>query len=183
MLALASGATDVLGIGLHDDRMVAARNLADRLGGLVAIREMRAADLDERADTIIYSMMAHWLGRAETLRIAALANRWFLVVFRLANENYARPQNGTWFPTLEEFDGVVRGIRTHEELLLTQDNDKQVWAATYRTDMWRHGDWICKRHEGFNRHGWAELLTAGAPFSARLTDCLLYTSPRPRDTR
>src|SRR6476646_7464261 len=105
MCALAdqAGAKSVLGIGLHDDRMEAARVMTDGLPN-VTIREQEAATFNERADTVIFSMMAHWLGANETARFASLARDWFLVVFRLANDHYAIPENGTWFPTLAEMD-------------------------------------------------------------------------------
>lgn len=134
LLAARSGADSVLGIGLHDDRMDAARSL---VGGQerIEIREQCAEDFAEPADTVVFSMMAHWLGQEETRRFASLARRYFLVVFRERNEHYAIPENGTWFPTLDEMDRTVDGIRTHEAVVLEQDRGKRVWAVTYRTDM------------------------------------------------
>lgn len=134
ILAAEAGADRVLGIGLHDDRMAAA--LADTAAyPNIEIREQPASLHEEAHRTVVFSMMAHWLGPDETARFATLAARNFAVIFRTANDHYAIPENGTWFPTLEEMDAVVGGVRTHEELVLTQDRGKEVWAATYRTDL------------------------------------------------
>lgn len=133
VLAARAGATEVLGIGLHDDRMFAAIEAASH-EPRVRIREQMASAHDERHTTVIFSMMAHWLGRDETGRFARLATRNFGVIFRTANDHY-EPENGHWFPTLAEMDATVRGVRTSETLLMTQDHGKETWAATYRTDI------------------------------------------------
>jgi SAM-dependent methyltransferase len=133
-LAADAGAEHVLGIGLHDDRMAAALEIASRHPN-IDIREQEAREYETSHRTVLFSMMAHWLGPDETARFASLATRNFAIVFRAANDHYAIPENGTWFPTLAELDAVVGGVRTSETLLLTQDNDKEVWAATYRTDL------------------------------------------------
>lgn len=167
LLALDHGAESVLGIGLHDDRLAAAKELTQGAKALT-IREMAASEIEDSFDTVIYSMMAHWLGRKETARIASLARRWFLVVFRIANDHYAIPANGHWFPSIEELDETVGGIRTHEELLLTQDNGKEVWAATYRRDMVLWEGWVYK-HEALSE-GAQALIVAGAPVHAQITN-------------
>jgi FkbM family methyltransferase len=133
VLAAQDGADAVLGIGLHPDSLAAAR-AATAPYTAVEIREQPAELYSGSHRTVIFSMMAHWLGEKETARFARLATRNFAVIFRTANDHYA-DSNGTWFPTLEEMDETVGGVRTSETLLLTQDNGKEVWAATYRTDL------------------------------------------------
>lgn len=157
ILATEAGAGSVLGIGLHPDGMAAAR--ADTAAyPNIEIREQDATAHDESHRTVVFSMMAHWLGPDETARFARLATRNFAVVFRTANDYYA-PSNGTWFPTLAEMDAVVGGVRTHEELVLTQDSGKEVWAATYRTDLRVEADAVVKRgrrlplRRGIDLHG------------------------------
>lgn len=158
LAALDAGADAVLGIGLHDDRMATAKAAA--VPGVTFV-ETTAADFRPRHTfrTVVYSMMAHWLGADETRRFAAMASRNFAIVFRTANDHYAVPDNGTWFPTFEELDATISGVRTHEELLLTQDNGKEVWSATYRTDLRIEGETVWKdgvasplRH-GHDLHG------------------------------
>jgi hypothetical protein len=116
--------------------------------------------------TVVYSMMAHWLGEAETARFAGLARRNFGIVFRLPNPGYVVPINGSWFPTFGQLDAVVGGVRTSETHLETQDNDKQIWAATYRTDFTVRDGWI--RKSGIGLRGLTALLQAGAPIVAEL---------------
>ncbi len=136
------GASPVLGIGLHDDRMATALAVTESIPN-ITIQEIEAHEYEGRHRTVIFSMMAHWLGPDETARYARMAERNFAIVFRLANDHYA-PENGSWFPTLEELDEVVGGPRTSETLLLTQDNGKEVWAATYRTDLHVQDDLVVK---------------------------------------
>lgn len=157
ILATEAGADGVLGIGLHDDRMASALD-ATAPYPTIEIREQAASAHDEPHRTVIFSMMAHWLGRDETARFARLATRNFAVIFRTANDHYA-PDNGSWFPTLYEMDDTVGGVRTHEELVLTQDHGKEVWAATYRTDLRvqdgmvaKNGRWVPLRR-GVDLHG------------------------------
>jgi hypothetical protein len=133
VLAAKAGAAEVTGIGLHDDRMFAAIEAAKQYPN-ITIREQAASTHHEHHDTVVFSMMAHWLGPDETRRFASLARRNFAVIFRTANEHYA-PENGSWFPTLAEMDETLGHPRTSETLLLTQDHGKEVWAATYRTDL------------------------------------------------
>lgn len=163
VLAAQAGADEVLGIGLHDDRMAAAREAVQ--GYPIEIREQEAREYDGSHRTVIFSMMAHWLGQTETARYARIATRNFGVIFRLANPHYA-DSNGTWFPTLAEMDETVGGVRTSETLLLTQDNGKEVWAATYRTDLHIEGDTVVKngKREPL-RHG--HDLHGDAPFRPR----------------
>ncbi len=158
ILAAEAGADRVLGIGLHDDRMAAA--LLDTANyPNVIIREQEARTYEGSHRTVVFSMMAHWLGPDETARFARLAQRNFCVIFRAANDHYA-PENGTWFPTLVEMDAVVGGVRVHEELLLVQDHGKEVWAVTYRTDMHIEAGWVIHTNglreplrEGTDLHG------------------------------
>lgn len=157
VLAKQAGAESVLGIGLHDDRMTEAlRVTADH--PKIIIQEAEAHAYEGSHRTVVFSMMAHWLGPDETARYAHMATRNFAVIFRTANDHYT-PDNGHWFPTLAEMDEVVGGVRTHEELLLTQDNGKEVWAATYRTDLRISGDTVIKHGQaiplrsGFDLHG------------------------------
>lgn len=161
VLAAQAGATWVTGIGLHDDRMAAALTATEPYTN-IEIREQAASAHDERHDTVVFSMMAHWLGPDETRRFASLARRWFLIVFREANDHYA-PENGSWFPTFEELDAVISGVRVHEQLVLEQDHGKRTWAAVYRTDVrvedgmvWKMVDgkatWTPFR-DGFDLHG------------------------------
>ena len=158
VLAREAGADSVLGIGLHDDRMAAALE-ATKGDPAIEIREQEARDFTGSFRTVVFSMMAHWLGPDETARYARMATRNFLIVFREANDHYAIPDNGTWFPTFEELDAVVGGVRTHEELLMTQDNDKRTWAAVYRTDlmvlegMVHKGDRVEPFYQGVDLHG------------------------------
>ncbi len=133
VLAAEAGAAEVLGIGLHDDRMFAALEATAGYPN-IRIQEQAASAHDASHRTVIFSMMAHWLGQDETARFARLATRNFAVIFRTANDHYA-PENGIWFPTLEEMDATVGGVRTSEGVVLVQDNGKEVWAATYRTDL------------------------------------------------
>src|SRR5688500_4253838 len=157
VLAADAGATEVLGIGLHDDRMFAAIEAASHRPN-VTIREQMASAHHEHHRTVIFSMMAHWLGPGETARFASLATRNFAVIFRAANDHYV-PENGTWFPTLTEMDRTVDHPRTSETLLLVQDHGKEVWAATYRTDITvRHGlvvkgNSIAPFRDGYDLHG------------------------------
>lgn len=142
VLAAQAGADSVLGIGLHDDRMTAALEATVNYPQII-IQEQAASAHDSTHRTVIFSMMAHWLGPDETARFARLATRNFAVIFRAANDHYA-PENGSWFPTLAEMDAVVGGPRTSETLLLTQDHGKEVWAATYRTDLRVEGAEVVK---------------------------------------
>lgn len=156
VLAAQAGAESVLGIGLHDDRMAAA--LETTKGYPIEIREQEAQQYTGSHRTVLFSMMAHWLGQAETARFAGLASRNFAVIFRTANDHYA-PKNGSWFPTLAEMDATVGGVRTSETLLLTQDNGKEVWAATYRTDLRIEAGFVVKNgqrvplRDGIDLHG------------------------------
>lgn len=158
VLAAQAGATSVLGIGLHDDRMDAAI-IETRAYPNIEIREAEAHGYSGSHTTVIYSMMAHWLGRDETARFANMATRNFGIVFRLANDHYDRPQNGDWFPTFEELDEVIGHPRSSETHLLTQDHGKEVWAATYRTDLTvrngyvYRGDRVEPLREGVDLHG------------------------------
>lgn len=156
LLAAQHGATRVTGFGLHDDRMAEARRLNHPN---ILIRECEARDWTEPADTIIYSMMAHWLGKSETARFARLADRWFLVIYRPPNEHYQQPINGTWFPTLAELDEVVGGIRTHDAVLVRQDRGKTIHAVTYRVG-WQHKPFPVSE-------GLRALTDAGAPLHWR----------------
>lgn len=133
VLAAKAGAAEVTGIGLHDDRMFAAIEAAKPYPN-ITIREQAASTHHEPHDTVVFSMMAHWLGPDETLRFAKLARRNFLVILRTANDHYA-PENGSWFPTLDELDALLGCVRTSETLLMTQDHGKETWAVTYRTDI------------------------------------------------
>lgn len=142
VLAAEAGADIVLGIGLHDDRMNAALEATVNYPNII-IQEQMASAHDSRHRTVIFSMMAHWLGPNETARFAGLATRNFGVIFRAANDHYA-PENGSWFPTLAEMDETVGGVRTSETLLLTQDHGKEVWALTYRTDLQIRDRWVSK---------------------------------------
>lgn len=157
VLAAEAGAESVLGIGLHDDRMAAALEATANYPQVI-IQEQAASLHDQRHRTVIFSMMAHWLGKDETARFAKLATRNFGVIFRTANEHYA-PENGCWFPTLEEMDETVGGVRTSEGIVLVQDHGKEVWAATYRTDLQVHADMVIKHgrwvplRRGVDLHG------------------------------
>jgi hypothetical protein len=142
VLAAQDGADAVLGIGLHPDSLAAARAATAPYGPSRYVSS-RPSCTQGSHRTVIFSMMAHWLGEKETARFARLATRNFAVIFRTANDHYA-DSNGTWFPTLEEMDETVGGVRTSETLLLTQDNGKEVWAATYRTDLRVEGDTVIK---------------------------------------
>jgi len=164
-LAVKAGAGPVVGIGLHDDRMRASRALAAAVG--FEVREQAAADFSEPFDTVIYSMMAHWLGRDETARISRLARKWFLAVFRDPNPGYQMPANGTWFPTLDEWDETIRGVRTHDEVVLEQDHGKTIRAATYRTDLYIRDGWV-HHPTDVDLDPLGRLLAAGAPIDARI---------------
>lgn len=158
VLAAEAGAESVVGIGLHDDRMAAALTATVNYPNIL-IFEQEARDFSGEFRTVIYSMMAHWLGANETARYARMATRNFLIVFREANDHYAIPDNGTWFPTFAELDATVGGVRTSETLLMTQDHDKRTWAATYRTDLWVAEGMVHKNgrmmpfYEGVDLHG------------------------------
>lgn len=163
VLAAQGGAESVVGIGLHTDGMAAAKEATQ--GYPIEIREQPAELYYDTHRTVIFSMMAHWLGERETARFARLATRNFAVIFRTANDHYA-DSNGHWFPTLEEMDETVGGVRTSETLLLTQDHGKEVWAATYRTDLQVDGETVIKNglrsplRAGHDLHG-------DAPFRPR----------------
>lgn len=134
VLALDAGAEYVCGLDINSERIALATAAA---AGRNADFWVQRSDRLEHGDfrTVILSMIAHWIGKEETARLAKLAERNVAVIFRETNEHYAIPENGTWFPTLEELDATIGGIRTHEEHLMTQDNGKRIVAATYRTDM------------------------------------------------
>ncbi len=136
-LARDAGAWPVVGID-HNAERIAAAGEYDGCEFFV----MDTADLSSGTfRTVILSMVAHWLGRDETARLARMAERNVLVVFRYANDHYAS-SNGTWFPRLDELDAIMAGPRTSERMLMTQDSGKEVWAATYRTDLWIVGDTV-----------------------------------------
>jgi hypothetical protein len=153
VLAARAGAVTVLGVDHNADRIAVCPPTPG-----VTFWEADSSQVVWRYDTIILSMVAHWVGAAETRRLASLAERNVAVIFRLANDGYA-PENGSWFPTFDELDATVGGVRTSERRLLTQDNGKEVWAATYRTDLairdgmvWKGGRATPYR-DGFDLHG------------------------------
>ena len=137
-LAVDAGAASVNGIDHNADRIAAAE--ANRY---CVFTVMDAENVSGSWTTVILSMIAHWVGQEETERLAGLADRHVLVVFRLANDHY-EPANGSWFPTFEEMDEAMFGVRTSERLLLTQDHGKEIWAATYRTDIFIRGEKVWK---------------------------------------
>lgn len=158
MAAQAGGIVD--GIDTNLERLDAAYQQAVAAGVVINLWARPSTYWNKPRRTVILSMIAHWVGREETCRLAGLAQRNVAVIFRLANDHYSIPENGTWFPTLAELDETISGVRTHEELLLTQDSDKQVWAATYRTDItvmdgmvYRTGREPMPLREGRDLHG------------------------------
>lgn len=153
-LALEAGANSALGIDSNPERIAVASNgpgefmIADALGFGPA-----------RYRTVIMSQIIHWLGASHSLRFFMAATRNLAIVFRLANDHYAIPENGVWFPTLTELDAMVGGVRTSETHLMTQDNGKEIWAATYRTDLVLADGMVRKNgrsepfHDGIDLHG------------------------------
>ena len=157
-LALDDGATAVQGIDHNAERIAIARAQVPGASFL----DMNAADiLTPRFRTVILSQIIHWLGADLSRRYFGAAERNLAIVFRPANDHYAIPENGTWFPTFEELDAAVGGVRTSEMLLETQDRGKTIWAATYRTDLQVRDGWV--RKTGVGLRGLAALVAAGAP--------------------
>lgn len=131
-LALADGAREVRGFDLNPDRIDEARLSVPGAG--FASQDVTTIMTGEWT-TVIMSQIIHWLGEDDARRWFRASTRNLAIVFRLANDHYLVPEHGTWFPTFAELDAAVGGPRTSETLLLTQDNGKEIWAATYRTDI------------------------------------------------
>lgn len=161
--ALHAGAERITGISLPDDGYIEKAEVYKRVHEFdehelirLTFIPMFAKDWTEPRDTILFSMIAHWLGQAETARFARLARRHFAVIFREANDGYAE-SNGTWFPTLDELDVTVGGTRVLYKPLLEQDHGKTISAAVYRMD------WLHKPSPNFDPRGLGALIAAGAP--------------------
>lgn len=162
-LALQDGAEFATGIDYNADRIATARLSVPR----GAFYEMDATETgginwlgpDPRRTTVIMSQIIHWLGPDVSARYFRAATRNLAIVFRLANDHYEIPAHGTWFPTFAELDAAVGHPRTSETLLLTQDNGKEIWAATYRTDLTIEDGYVLKNgrkdplREGIDLHG------------------------------
>lgn len=125
---------------------------------------------DEPFRTVLLSMVAHWIGRYETVRLARLATRNLGVIFRTPHPDYQIPVNGSWFPTFAELDAAMGRARTGETLLEDHDGH-EVWAAIYRTDLRVRDGWV-ERALPDHPEGVRALIEAGAPLDAVLGDTL-----------
>lgn len=86
---------------------------------------------DKKVDVGIFSMIIHWIDRKELLRQAKNIDT-LAIIFREPNEGYQIPQNGKWFPTLEELNKTLNGFNLkHTEELMEQDNGKTIRLAIY----------------------------------------------------
>jgi hypothetical protein len=131
--------------------------------------------------TVIMSQIIHWLGRRATRSGSSWPRRaTSRSSSELANDHYAIPENGTWFPTLTELDAMVGGVRTSETHLMTQDNGKEIWAATYRTDLRprSEGEMVVKNGRIASRSTTASTSTATSPSAPpRISRSLRLSGP------
>ncbi len=130
ILAKRNGAAKVVGVDNQGENINFARILAKDLD-IDFIYGNIEDNRSDHYDIKILSMIIHWIGFMETLRQSRYTNK-LIIIFREANEAYDHPDNGKWFPTLEQLDDTFRGFsRKHSEVLMEQDNHKKIVLAIY----------------------------------------------------
>lgn len=133
--ALQDGASFVEGIdhdtGVITEAMEIARGYA--LGGS-SLRHVSVEMYKPKRDfdIILFSMIIHWIGKVQFLRLVGYAKDTVVVIFRSKNDGYSIPANGKWFPTLDSLSQWLHGFKLkHNEVLLEQDNNKKIILAVY----------------------------------------------------
>ena len=86
-------------------------------------------------DVVFCNMILHWLEDApnEFRRVADATKQYIVVTYRTHNENYV-VENGLWFPTEEELERLAKSVGfevKYKELLMTQDNNKQIHLVIF----------------------------------------------------
>lgn len=136
VLARQAGARMVTGIDSSEARIKTAKQLNSQWGYMNEIIWKNVEDYKypKMYDITIASMILHWLKnpQIELKRIKAKTKEKFVIIHRTHNPAYQVPENGLWFPTNEALDIEMDGWHNiHKELLLVQDNQKEVWLNIY----------------------------------------------------
>ncbi len=132
-LALKEGANSVIAIDNQPEMIEQVKFLTRDFDNIrIDLKDLDEASFGiEETDIGIFSMIIHWIGNEflvmETMRMSKV-----VIIFRLANDGYAIPTNGIWFPTEEGLDNVmVDFTKIHSEELMEQDNGKKIRLCIY----------------------------------------------------
>lgn len=133
--ALQDGASLAQGIDHDSDVMEEAMKIA--MGYALSVSSLLCVSVEDYEpprdfDIVLFSMIIHWIGEGQFLRLVEYAKETVVVIFRSKNDHYNTPENGKWFPTLEELTDCLGNFELkHNETLLEQDNGKKIILAVY----------------------------------------------------
>lgn len=143
VVALKEGSSRVVGLDVNPNMIVKAKNLHMEYDFEPSIYLSKAESYYplENFDILIFSMVLHWMDDVHYhfRRLANSVKDLIVCVYRTRNPSYQIPINGKWFPALRrdlsEMDvlAITKGFKKiHHRLLLTQDNNKEVYLSIYR---------------------------------------------------
>lgn len=138
VLALNEGAKRAICIDVNPDMIVKAKKLHKEHGLPYSIYQSKAESYYplEPHDIVIFSMVLHWMDDVyyHFKRLVDCVKE-IVCIYRTRNASYKIPDNGKWFPSVNELDvlAVTTGFKNvYTRLLLTQDNNKEIYLTVYR---------------------------------------------------
>ena len=129
----------VVGLDVSPYMVVNAKSLRDEYGLRHPVYESKVESYYplEVYDILMFSMILHLMDDVQYhfRRLANSVKDLIVCIYRTKNASYTIPDNGKWFPTINEMDvlAIAKGFKKiHHQLLLTQDNEKEIYLSIYR---------------------------------------------------